>query len=221
MKLQVAETTLAAAVVAWLEDQDWDVYQEVQCHAGRADIVAVRRRISWIIEVKTRASLEVIWQAAYHRGAANYLSIAAPHRRNPGPLAEIAEWKGIGWLDVSAGDYGEAPTVRETIAAPLHRRLVHDVRELLRPEHKTHAPAGTSGGGYWSPFKATCREVLTYVSLRPGCSVKDLVAGIKTHYRSSSSARAAIPYWVEAGKVPGVRLERDGRAVRLFPTEAR
>ena len=39
-------------------------------------------------------------------------------------------------------------------------------------------------------------------------------------YASRSGAKQCISYWVEAGKVPGIRSERDGRYLRFFRSES-
>lgn len=78
------ETELAQPVVEWLESQHWDVYQEVECPGGYADIVAVRDNYLWIIECKTSFSLKVVEQAMGRR--AHFRSIAIPKTR--GSLSE-------------------------------------------------------------------------------------------------------------------------------------
>jgi hypothetical protein len=46
-----------------------------------------------------------------------------------------------------------------------------------------------------------------------------VTTGIKHHYSTDATAIGALKKWIEVGKVPGVRLERDGRALRLYPTK--
>jgi hypothetical protein len=51
----------------------------------------------------------------------------------------------------------------------------------------------------------------------PGCSMKEALDNIETHYASKASARSSMVVWIERGKVPSVRLERDGRRLILKP----
>jgi hypothetical protein len=39
------EVAVARPVVEYLREQDWEVYQEVECISGVADIVAVRGKL--------------------------------------------------------------------------------------------------------------------------------------------------------------------------------
>jgi len=56
------ETDLAERVINWLEDQHWEIYQEVQFrgYGGIADIVAVRAGYLWIIECKTSMTFTLL-----------------------------------------------------------------------------------------------------------------------------------------------------------------
>ena len=72
------EADLAKVVVSWLNEQHWDVYQEVQIHGfgGVADIVAVQGPLVWVIECKTSLSLTVMEQASVWR--VHFRSVAVP-----------------------------------------------------------------------------------------------------------------------------------------------
>lgn len=223
---QVSEATLGAIVVAYLEKIGGDVYQEVECAGGVADIVARMGVEIWIVEVKTSLSLALIKQAMDRRRAAHRVYIAAPHTRREGEVAEICEELGIGLLDVApARDYVQVagyefgePAVRVVVDSRRWNVRPVELAAALRPEHKTHAKAGAVGaGGRWTPFRDTCRQLANIVHGEPGISLKEAITKITHHYRSSRSARTSLAHWLQRDKVPGVRLEN----ARLYPTEAR
>jgi hypothetical protein len=214
VKEKMKETDLAKKVVEYLEDLQWDVYQEVQAHSylgsACADIVAVNGPVAWVIECKVTAGLRVIEQALRWKGHANMVSIAVP---NSSWMAQNVCLKyGIGVLHVRKN----LLDVYEVERPHLIRKTSKRLREKLRPEHKT-IPAGSANGGQWTPFKETCRNVLRSVKHRPGISMKDLLKNTSTHYASPSSGRACLIRWLDAGVVPGVEIRRDGRNISLYP----
>ena len=208
----LSETDLARHVVAFLHDAHWDVFQEVKCMGCVADIVAVQGRVLWVIESKTAFGLKVLSQAHKWTHYAHYVSIATPPARRSEFGWTLLRDYGIGYLAVERGGH---------VAERFHPRLRRTamfcrLREALHEQQKSFAPAG-SNGGYWSPFKQTCEAVRRKVASAPGITMKELVASIDTHYRSLSTAKSCIVKWAEAGKIPGVRVERDGGRVLLFP----
>ncbi len=225
------ETAVAAPVVAWLEEQGWDVYQEVTFGGPIADIVATRGPLVLVVECKTSLSLDVIEQAAGWVQAAHLVFVAVPQARSHRSFAErVLRWQGVGMLLVDipkryTPTYGAtaAELVRQRVEAPLHRRAPGSdrLRAALRPEHKTAAPAGHAGGSRWTPFRETAERVARAVAARPGITLKELLSDTSTHYRSVAAARSSLTKWIEAGVVKGVRLERDGKALRLWPEKAR
>lgn len=213
---------MARHVVAWLRDQQWEVYQEVALHSGVADIVAVQRPLVWIVEAKLTLGLDVLAQASRWVGLAHKVSAAVlwgSRRRNNEFVSSICAWRGIGLMLVSDRDYGEAwsSPVREDVQARLHRRVNAGWASRLVPEQQTYAEAGNSAGQRWSPFKATCREVLRVVRQQPGIQVKALIEQVSHHYNCASTARSCIMTWAVAGKIPGVEVRVEGRSARFYP----
>lgn len=209
---------MAAPLIAWLEDQHWDVYQEVQLcqYSQRADIVARQDRLIWIIEMKRSLSMSAMAQARRIMRDVHFTSVAVAsagrgHGRN---LAfDTLRWLGIGCLMV------HPDSVTDQIAPRLNRRplLVSEWRDALRPEHKTWGVAGNAEAQYWSPYRETCRSVAKYVADHPGALARDVIEHVTHHYRSDATARCCIVRWANAGKIPRVRVERDGRCLRFYP----
>lgn len=214
------EEDLAAEVVADLEAQGWTVYQEVQC-GTRADIVATRGPLLWVIECKLSISLELLAQAHDWRGWAHFISIAveAPKRRGRRRrgsrtakfVRDTLKAAGIGYLRV--GENG----VEEFLAPRLNRTISSQLRDRLSEEQRTFAKAGNGRNEFWSPYKQTCRRLAIHVRENAGCSLKEAIDSIQHHYASNSSAISSLRHWLAHGKVAGVRLQYKGRKIQLYP----
>lgn len=216
----MTEAELAAKVVAWLEG-GFDVYQEVEGVAGVADIVAVeivRPKRCWIIETKRTLSLEVLGQAERWKRfeAAHMVSVAVPSARRHSKgrhFAEIAAGRfGIGVLVVGTHE------VKERHRKPELTRRLHpnyDIRKWLREEHKHYAKAGSAGGGHYTVFKGTCEAARGFVERNPGCTMRELVAGIDHHYASAKGAVSTLAARIRDGVAKGLLVE-EGRPLRVW-----
>lgn len=222
------ETALAAAVVDWLRAELWTVYQEVVCCGSICDLVATRGPLVWAIETKLSFGQPVLEQARNWIGRANWVSVATPHGGGSGGIiAEWARWKGIGWLTAGHSRLDERIPPAFTRVRGSGMRTggitgsgMYTLRGCLRPQQITGVAAGGNAGGYYTPFRDTCQKVAAVVASNPGVGMRDLLAGVgATHYASSAGARASIAHWAEKGKIPGVELRREGKTVRLYPTE--
>lgn len=219
-RTRVPECAIAEVVIAWLENAGADVYQEVECAGGVADIVARVGAELWIVETKSAISLGVLYQAMERRRDAHRVYVAAPRTRNVRDFEWLCRELGIGLLTVEQADQvcGIDPRVTELCASNRWNRRPVRLAASLTPGHKTHAKAGSvGGGGRWTPFRATCEALAGFVRANPGTTLKAAIAGIKHHYRSPSSARSSMRTWVERGRVPGIRVETKHGAILLYP----
>lgn len=219
-----SEEALAATVVRHLRDLHWDVHQEVVCGGPRADIVAVQGARVWVIESKMSLTLDLLGQALEWRGVAHYVSVAVPKYAKAGAYRARAvserilrEW-GIGLMRVTATEPGDrwAEARVDTELAPRldrhpHPNSLKNLRARLCDDTRTFAAAGNAQGKFWSPFKATVREIHRALGEKDGLSTRELVASISHHYSSDSSARSTLPKWLMDGKIPGVRGEHSGK----------
>lgn len=217
------ETELAERLLGYLEG--YKVYQEVGYSGCVADVVVDVGGRGWVIETKLTLGLAVLSQASdWLRAGVLRVSVCVPAPRGGSSwrsrrLAwEIADWKGIGILEV-----GRRGKVRERVRPHCCRRRKgitghRDILEVCEEEHKAYCRAG-SRGGYWTPFKRTCREVLRLARDEPGLCIKEVVDRIDHHYSSDSSARACLSKWILGGKVPGVEVRRNGRRSEVFAVE--
>jgi len=224
------ETEVAAPVVAWLRESGWDVYQEVECRVRRADIVARRGRLVWVIEVKRSLDLNLMTQGRGWIGLAHMVSLAYPRRRNSrtaDAAKHYASMDGLGLVEVfrtwKLRDGGRDVAVLrvEEMARPaMNRRARPKFR--LTEAHQTYAEAGNADGRFWSPFKETCTAVAAVVSEHPGLTIREVVDRVDHHYASKQSARGSLLTWARSGKLDGVVVRGGSKAegaMRLFPAD--
>lgn len=220
-----AEVELAGHVIAWLQDQNWTVYQEVEFRGSVADIVATQGQLITVVEAKRSYGFAVLEQAVHWLRFANYVWVSVwDLRRRRGRRHRgadfgrmVAEKFGIGVLNVEPDG-----VTREAVSPEFRRKLARSpiLRDALREEHRTAAQAGTNRGGRYTPFRATCDALKSVVLESPGIQLKDAIGQIEHHYMSPKSARSSLVHWIQKGKVRGVRLERDGRRLLLQVADA-
>ena len=227
MKRESSEQQIAAVVVKWLEALGADVYQEVECSGGVADIVARVGAELWIVEVKTSCSLALLIQTMERRRLAHRVYVAAPYSKKMRESGELFRELGVGLIRVDVGyeqgKYSEPPRVSMEVESRRWNTRPVALAATLCPEHKTHAKAGAiGGGGRWTPFRSTCEQLRQTVVLQPGITLKAAIESTKHHYRSNAGAKSSLAKWIEAGKVPGVAMRRSHGthgAVQLYPAE--
>jgi hypothetical protein len=219
LALRPTETELARPVVAWLQDFGWDIYQEVQTRGGgRADIVAVRGILVFVVEVKASLSLRLLDQAVEWLAQAHYVAIATPPVRTGFFVHRCLRDLGIGRFHSRAGCGGEGCDLHEP--AELHRWAEPKrIRAVLHESQKT-AIAGSNGGGYWTPFRQTCTALVEFVSANPGCTLKAAIDGIRHHYSSPASARNSLRDWILRGKIPRLTYDEQTRTLKVTTQEA-
>jgi hypothetical protein len=216
------ETELAAPLVAYLRDMGWTVYQEVKVKGPRADIVAVRGQLVYVIECKLSLSLAVLDQAANWLWQANYVSVAVPYRRSPGRAAQtvLNTW-GVGCCTISQPIRPEYGGISFITKPKLNRKACpQTLLGCLSDKQQDYAEAGNADGKFWSPFNETCENVRRYVTNHPGCSIGDVIKGLdKHHYAGDSTAKSSLLAWAKLGKLRGVEARADGKRWQLFVKE--
>ena len=219
--MKIKETDLAKKVVDWLNSQYWEVYQEVKIGGSIADIVATQGNLIWIIECKLSMSLELIGQAFEWKREAHFVSVAVPKQKQRYPTKArrigkvILRHYGIGLLEIRNIN---ADINDHLISPKLNRKAyVNWVKNSLCEKQKYWAPAGSCNGGYWTPYKETCRGIVRIVNKNPGIFLKDLIDSLDHHYANDKSAKASIRHWIGIGAIKGVRYEKDGRFLRFYP----
>ncbi len=223
MSAPKSEAELAAIVVAWLEPQHWDVYQEVS--NGGPVIVAVRGPVVWTIECKLALNLTVLAQAEAHH--AHLRSVAVPTTKRAFEERRLCmriarHYLQVGILEV-VGDE-RARDVRIVTPAPLLRHNHGEAQRLrakLRPEHKTHAKAGAAGGGYWTPYKETMRDVRRLLAKAGsrGLSLGEIMGQLGKHHwanERSMRMRSCLPTALEKYEKDWCCVAGEGRGKRYL-----
>jgi hypothetical protein len=233
-KTRLAETQIGKAVVQWLEEEGWDVYQEVPVNGHTPDVVGVRGTVVLLVECKTSFGLDVMAQAqrwVTHGAQAHLVYIAVPQEKVPSDGRRLGMMllrnMGIGLIEVDTrllermtNEGWSTMGFIHTRRAPLHRNAdTSRITKALRPEHKTFCAAGAGTGKRFTPFMSTCTLVLRFVEQHPGCTIGEAVRGIaKHHYASDKTALGSIRFWADRGKIPGVRVEMRGKRRTLVLT---
>ncbi len=235
-KQKPSEVAIGKPVIAWLQRDGWDVFQEVQPSGGSvADIVAVKDNTTRVIELKSSLSFELLAQASHWRLRATEVYVAVPHaKRSDGRNMAMHVFKsyGIGIFEVHDPSHLEA--YGEDNPADRARVLLQCTPDpsadgsyflgKLRPEHKTFAEAGSSSGGHFTEFKATCERLRQTVAKDPGITVRGAVLVTKHHYSTNKSAQVHLGKLIEKGVIKGISAKRDAstakRELRLYPGDA-
>ena len=220
----MTETELAAPVIEYLESFHWDVYQEVPCGSGVADILAVLDKRIWVVELKKSLSLQLLDQAIYRCARVHYVSIGIPSRKyNLGrknyAVKTILDHYGIGVFMVGAsGRLAEErkPRLNED---PFHFDL-EETLKALHPKMKQNK-AGSTPGNNWTPWKEWKRDVARIVSENPGITPKEMVEKLKTlaPYTKPKNAEQAAVYYARSGLIEGVEVVTENRRLHLYPKE--
>lgn len=243
---RIAETDVAAAVVAWLEREKWEVYQEVQQTYGApagtqaaeiqiADIVAVQGPLVWIVESKAALGLAVIEQIEGWHQYAHFRSVAVPDadrinhsrgRTSPRGRAyaeRLLSDQGVGLFLIDQMYPGSVPEVLRYESPRMNRHAINakTLRERLEPEHKTFSKAGSANGSCWSPFRRTLKYVRAYLEEHPGATFKEVIDGVDHHYCNDATARACLRQWISDGHMPEVKIRLEGKNLRLYPAVVR
>lgn len=220
------EKDIGVPVIQWLEEQGWEIFQEVQGPGGGvADIVGRLGSIVCVVELKMSLTTDVMAQAKRWLRYAHWVFVAVPHARDSDgrQLAMwICELLGIGVMTVS-GPMTDGPEgLRVTIKKQprLQRKIEKSLIDTLEPEHKTFAVAGGRHGRRWTPFQATCERIASYVRDNPGATVKQVLGSIEHHYNTDSTARTCLVHWGQKGSIRGVFVRRSGRVILFDPDPA-
>jgi hypothetical protein len=217
--MRIKETSLGPPVAAWLASEGFDVYQEVEAYAGIADMVGTCGPQLAVVEMKVALSFELLWQAVRWRAVAHQVWVAVPRAKGSmgrGMAERCFEDRGIGVLTIAHAET-ESAHITMTARPEFNRRAETElVRKRLREQHKTFALAGSVGGGRWTEFKGTVQRLKEYARANPGALLGAALKEVKHHYASDAGARGRLADLIGKGKVPGLRVEPDGRSVRLF-----
>lgn len=214
------EAPTASRIVVYLATRGWDCYAEVDVKAcgNVADLVAVRKPLLMVVEVKGYLSFGLLAQAQAWREYAHLVTAAIPAAdavRNRGRAFSVGVFAdyGIGVLEV------HAERVLELRRPSLLRRppSLETLRQALAPEQRSYTRPGTNRG-HWTAYKATRDEIRRVVEACPGIRLKQLINAINHHYRTDAIARCSIGRWIGEGLIEGIEERREGKIRRYYPS---
>jgi len=192
---EISEKEIGAKVLEQFVRDGWDCYPECMMCGARADLVAIRNGLIAIVECKTSLSVSLFDQIIEWRPFANFLYAATPSRKKRRfSITEkhLFQYFGIGHVSI-----GYIVRVDEARYLRIPKKNAKKVLDHLHPDMKNYVPGSQATDGFSSPWKRTMRTAIEYVRTHPGCTIKDLVAGIEHHYASTASARASLFKWLE------------------------
>ncbi len=208
-----SEASLGPPVLSWLGERGYDLYQEVAVGSWSADIVGVLGPLVCVVELKRSFTFEVVAQALSRTRYAHHVYVAVPAAKGSDGrrLAEsICASHGIGVLYLHPAQ--QYPGQHQSA-------LATQIKGALHERQKTFAAAGTKGTR-WTEFKATVEQVQRAVAKEPGITLKACIESFKHHYANDKSARAHLSHWIDNGTIKGIRIEREGKLLRLYPVAA-
>lgn len=214
------EVDVARPAVEYFKSQGYEVYTEVQALQGRADLVAVKGEEVVVVEAKAKFCFTVIAQAARWTSMASKIYILTPPFKRTKLtsdewrlMREVMRWKGIGWLSLQHGGHLH----RQHEAKLQDKAKPELLKSYLVPEQQSGPEAGSRGGGYHTDYRGTCNKIAAYVRENPGALLSDVVKKVEHHYKSMRSAQQSLAKCAEKGVIHGVRAERKGTNIVLFP----
>ena len=209
------ETELAQYFIEYLSC--YDLYFEVGALSGCVDIVALSGKIMIAYEVKTSFNFKVIEQAVGNKQAFHYSYVCVPYAKDNYFQIKICEDYGIGVLVYNQyGRYNIKHDILEKVPAKLNRHAITKHNRLHEYQKRSIAGCASSGDRI-TPFKITVENMLRFVRVHPGCTIKEMMSGISHHYGSDKAAISTTYQWLNKGVIKGIEL-KDRKLYRVFDT---
>lgn len=204
------ETELAQVIVEWLNNKQYEVFQEVQIDNRVADIVAKKNDQLWIIECKTSLNLLLLEQVHNWITYSDYVSVAVPvsktyTRSNTFAKRILREFK-IGCLELKKDKYNKKYIIRETIDPIIHSDPIRKQYIKLHEEQKWYQEAGSSNGGHFTDFKGTIDKLYNLAKDNPGIELKQALKEINHHYKNDNNAFFCIKKYIDQNIIKKIKL---------------
>ena len=216
--IKITEAQLAEAVVAYLEDWQWEVYQEVSQGYGRerCDIVATKGKVQWAIECKLAFGFPVIEQAYHWKRYCHYTSIAVPSTSFGSFGEQVCKQNGIGILTVDKSSLLRGKQLEGVVHEKTKPSMFRQAKGLTLVEQQKHwAKAGSQAGcGYYTPFKQTVKNMINIVTRLTEVEYTELIKQSNHHYRSDSTAKSCMRSYIGTSVIPELAIKNvDGKLV--------
>jgi len=196
----ITEKVLGVAVQNWLIERNWDCFPEAQIRSRgpRADIIAIKDALMWVVETKLSLNLQVIEQALRWKNlGALYTSVGVlrPKRKKHHQFCWYSDFidrffrqEGLGLILINPDDLN----ISEVIKPKLHRYNYLRAKRIviqLDPRMKQYIPGSSGKEGYSSPHQRTMENALNYIEFKKKCSINELLNNIETHFRIRAKSR--------------------------------
>lgn len=213
-----SEEKFAEKIVIFLQNEGWEIFQEVEPLHGRsvADIVAVKDRKVLVVECKLALGISVMSQAWHWKNYADYIAVAVPtsacgFTKEKEFCYDILRKFGIGLITASGlKTKWNICTVKQQ--ASQRATLLKSLNE----QHKTWAKAGNNQRKKWSPFQQTVSDILAYVFDNPGCDIDDMLKDVSVHYKNKNSAKNSILRYIKSGVIKDMSAKTANSVTRLY-----
>lgn len=217
-----SENDLALAIADWLEADGWTVYEEVSPwgnNGRRADLVAQKGAIIWVIETKKCFNLDLLDQAASWLPYAHFVSIGIWRgKRNVSITARVCKKFHLGLITV--GDYYPSLTrhsISEQIEGIFNRRArVEEIKRMLVEENRKSGNAGKPAHHFHTPFKMTVAALVKTVTDNPGITLEAALRN-KHHYKNDQKAKTNLISALTGNRIAGIEYKIEGGQYRLYP----
>lgn len=221
---KLKETDLAAPVTEHLEACGWDVYKEVPCGSGVADILAVKDNRIWVVELKRSLSLQLLDQAIDRHFKTHYVSVAVPMPKTSKPVVTssavntVLNVYGIGVFMIKTGRSPIIEVRKPDLFKDVWDKDIKRLLASLHPKMKKNI-AGSTAGKRWTPWKEWKKNVQNVVKANPGITPKEMVTRLPSiaPYRKNKNAMDAAVYYSRSGLLEGVTVRKVKGRLRLYP----
>lgn len=216
-----SEAALAKIAIEWLQTDNWEVYEEVSPWGGsgsRADIVARKGKIVWVIETKQNFSLNLLEQSERWRHYAHFVSMCVWYNgRINDIVSKICRSFGTGLITIRKEKQFAEYRVTEHVEGAFNRRAdTKPIKEMLIAENQDTVSAGTKSHRYNTPFKITAKKIVQIVRENPGISIEEAVR-FRHHYADNKKAKINIISAIEKKIISDLRCEKRAGKYFLYP----
>lgn len=195
MKKKITEADLAKIVSDYFKEQGYEVYNEVLANktSKRADMILLKDGIYTNIETKLTFSNKLLEQVYFWKHNSHKAYLCIPSKRDNLPsknkfLHKVCEDYGIGIIYVYFNK--SIPYVSIELESSFNSEP-ENLPELFSQQKESFA--GTNKGGYITPFKITCGNIVSYLqSINKEVEIGELLNNISHHYKNNASAKQSI-----------------------------
>ncbi len=217
------ETEIGFAIVSYLRNVGYTVYQEVPIGNNYIDIVAVKDGTITAIELKISFSLDVIAQAKdlLPNFNAVYVGVGFSSPSRARKLAmEICSSFGIGVISVSVSRLNGGYSVTGDLDPKFKSgNFYQKMKYKLKPEMMDFCAAGSQNSKRFTPFQETQILLTDYVKENPGTTIIRAVSSIRHHYSSNRSAVISIRERIKSGVIKSLVIRNEENEERLYAPE--